>query len=105
MSRAQWYTRPFPLFVTAVFVAAIGLVVVNPFMANDRLFGRDPMHTVAFFLPALATVAFLHLAVPREERASVLRYCLRVFGVCLLAYATAAVMLLVAIFALTGELI
>ena len=105
MSRIRWYTKPLPLFVAAVLVTGLGLAVVNPFMANDRFFGRDPWHTVAFFVPAFVTIFFLHYAVPHEERASVLQYCLRVFGTCALAYAVAVVLMVVTVVAVTGELI
>ncbi len=105
MSRTRWYARPAPQFVAAVAVAAIGLVVINPFMANGRIFGREPLATVAFFLPALATIAFLHFAVPREERGSPLRYGLRIFGASALAYALAVVVLVGTVIALTGEFI
>jgi hypothetical protein len=74
-------------------------------MSNDRVFGQAPLHIVAFLLPALATVAFLHFAVPRGERASILQYCLRVFAASALAYAVAAVMLVVTVVAVTGEFI
>ena len=93
------------LFAAAVFVAALGHLLVNPLMANDRVFGRDPWATVALFLPALAALAFLHVAVPRDERASVLKYGLRVVVASVLAYAVAVVILIVAVVALTGEFI
>lgn len=104
MNRNLWHTRTVPRFVAAAAIAALGLVVINPFMANGRIFGQGPLATIAFFLPLLATVAFLHFAAPRAQRSTPLRYGLRVLGAAVLAYAAAVVALLATALAVTGEL-
>ena len=105
MSRDQWYSRPVPRFLSAVVVAALALVLVNPFMSNDRIFGHAPWSIIAPVLPALAALAFLHFATPYEQRSSLLRYGLRVLAVSAFAYATAAVILVILVLVVTGELI
>ena len=105
MIRNPWYTRPAPQFVAAVGICALAFIVINPFMSNDSIFGKEPLATVALVLPAIATVAFLHFAVPREQRASPLQYGLRVFGASALAYFVAAVVMVGAVIAVTGEFI
>lgn len=101
----RWHARPAPQFVAAVLVAALVFVLVNPFMANERVFGKDPGHTIALLLPAIAAFAFLHFSVPLEQRASIARYCLRVVVVAVMAYAAAAVVLVIAVIVMTGEFI
>jgi predicted ABC-type exoprotein transport system permease subunit len=105
MMQDRWYERPPPQFITAVLIATLVFVLVNPLMANERVFGQDPWHTFALLLPVMAALAFLHFSVPRHQRASIARYCLRVVGVSLLAYAAAAIVLVVAVVAITGEFI
>jgi hypothetical protein len=74
-------------------------------MSNDRIFGKAPWSTIALVLPALAAGAFLHFAVPREDRSSLLKYCVRVVGASVVAYAAAASILVFAVIAITGEFI
>jgi drug/metabolite transporter (DMT)-like permease len=89
----------------AAAIAALCLLGINPFMANGRIFGQGPLATLAFFIPLLATVAFLHFVVPRAQRSTPPKYGLRVLGAAVFAYAAAVLALLASVLALTGELV
>ena len=89
----------------AVLIAGLALIFVNPFMANDRVFGQSPGHYFGLALPALAAALFLHAAAPRGQRAGIATYTLRVLASAALAYFCAAVILVGVLFAVTGELL
>lgn len=105
MNRRRWYAKPLAQFVGAVSIVVLALVVVNPFMSNDRIFGQEPWSYIGLFLPVLAVLAFMHFAVPAEHRASPARYLLRVVVVSALACGVAIAILVIAAVGITGEFI